>query len=215
MAASPFVGPWVKFYLLWKADTRTPIENQTQSPPNMSRLTECCPDDPKVPQCCSASMWRWFASELCWSVDVSNFYQGLFHRANQPMSSLADLRSDRECWLLQEVGPLRELIGCESSWQPATRLQEDNSCLAVFLGSVGLFMVFPWMEMHAYGAAGLQCCVHPLWLGDLFRLSSRKEPLKEHRAKVHCYRFPETWRSVRCRTLNSIKFSPVTSAAQR
>lgn len=100
-----FCRPLSEVLSALKGRHQNPIENQTQLPPNMSRLTECCPDDPKVPQCCSASMWRWFASELCWSVDVSNFYQRLFHRANQPMSSLADLRSDRECWLLQEVGP--------------------------------------------------------------------------------------------------------------
>lgn len=119
----------------------------------------------------------------------------------------------------RKVVPPRKLIGCDSSWQPATRLQEDNSQLAVSSGSFGLFLVFPQMETNAHGTAGLQSYVRQQLCSSVIRrfipLSSRKEPLKEHRAKVHRYRFPETWSSVRCRTLNSIKYSPVTSAAQR
>lgn len=119
----------------------------------------------------------------------------------------------------RKLVPLRELIGYDSSWQPATRLQEDNSRLAVLSGPLDLFLVFPRMVMHGHSAAGLQCYVHQRLrsavITSFISLSSRKEPLKEHEAKVHRYRFPETWSSVRCRTLNSIKYSPVTSAAQR
>lgn len=202
-----------------KGRHQNPIENQTQSPPNMIRQTECSSGVPKVPSAavpaCEDGLLVSYAGRLRSPISNQRCFAEQISRWAHWLTSgrTADAGSSRK------PVPLRELIGCDSSWQPATRLQEDNSRLAILSGSVGLFIVFPWLEMHAHGIAGLQCCVHQ-WLCSsvitrFIPLSSRKEPLKEHGAKVHRFRFPETWSSVRCRTLNSIKYSPVTSAAQR
>lgn len=52
VAGSPFVGPWVKFYLLWKADTRTPSKikhNRLQTWVDWAECPHPPPGVPKVP----------------------------------------------------------------------------------------------------------------------------------------------------------------------
>lgn len=209
-----------------KARHQNPIRNQTQSPPNMSWLAECSPRSSKAPPSAASparedvavgELWWFFtgAGQFMSPVFTKGCFTEQISRWSHSLTSglAADAGSSRKTF------SLREQIGCDSSWQPATRLEEDNSRPAVLSGSFGLFWVFPWMEMHAHAAAGLQCYVHQRLRSSVIRRfippSSRKEPLKEDRAKAHQDRFPETWSSVRCRTLNSIKYSPVTSAAQR
>lgn len=216
-----FCRPLSEVLSALKGRHQNPIKNQTQSPPNISRLSDCslrCSKGPPVLHRQHVKMvllvlWWFFAGvgQLMSPIYTKGCFTEQISRWARSLTSglTADAGSSRK-----QV-PLRELIGCNSSWQPATRLEEDNSQLAVLSGSFGLFLVFP----HAHGAAGLQCYIHQRLRSSVIRrfipLSSRKEPLKEHGAKVHRYRFPETWSSVRCRTLNSIKYSPVTSAAQR
>lgn len=98
-----FCRPLSEVLSALKGRCLNPIENQIQWAPNISRLSECsarCSKGPPLlPSDGAVSDLWWFFTRCL------RFKPRLFHRANQQMSLLADLRFDRRCWLLQEAGP--------------------------------------------------------------------------------------------------------------